>query len=545
MNNYKNPLLTEPAINIQEGHQQILNDLQANILRHHKRKYSRYLFLRFHEGAQVFVRKFMAKMGKGFVNNNVEIQLTSASQQFGRGPLNSNKFTDSNEIFGMYLSFQAYNFLELSNLAPADISFQNATEKLKFATKGFHSGELDNSFSNLHAMILVASNNKKDLDKCINALKNEMQINESGETQNISIIGSQPGEFIFDKESKISSEHFGYVDGISQPRFFPSSNSKKSSVHPSSFSTLESVLVRDLGGEDKFQSFGSFLVYLKLEQDVTAFENLIKQIRGLNLKDKSGARLVENDDDAKAIIMGRYPKGASILKKGRKDEYCLENNFDYDELVSDGKEWKKDDQGIGCPFFAHARKANPRTEESKYKNNNRITRRGVTYQDSENKKGLLFMSFQRDIQEQFEKLLTEMMHSSQLNGVHAGMDLLTGHHNNTRIINGNPNAVIKPTDPLVTYRGGAYFFAPSLSFFKNITKFYPHIEEEIGEGNAMKSNLTPVRKAIKIFDDFKNIQMKPIEFGDHRDEMIKSILEEANKNNAINEITTPKLGSVT
>ncbi|MFT6320919.1 MAG: hypothetical protein ACJAT4_001848 [Granulosicoccus sp.] len=153
------------------------------------------------------------------------------------------------------------------------------------------------------------------------------------------------------------------------------------------------------------------------------------------------------------------------------------------------------------------------------------------------------MSFQRDIQEQFEKLLTEMLHSSQLNGVHAGMDLLTG-HNNTRIINGNPNAVIKPTDPLITYRGGTYFFAPSLSFFKNITKFYPHIEEEIVEENVTSAEPKPVRKAVKIFDNFKNIQMKPIEFGDHRDEMIKSILEEVNTHKAINEIATPKLGSV-
>ncbi|MFK8005260.1 MAG: Dyp-type peroxidase [Saprospiraceae bacterium] len=541
MNAYKNPLLTEPAINIQEGHQQILTDLQANILRHHKRKYSRYLFLRFHEGAQIFVRKFMAKMGNGFVNNDVGIQLTSASQQFGKETLNSKSFTESNEIFGMYLTFQGYNFLELSNLAPADIAFQNASEKLTSATKGFHTGEPDNSFSNLHAMILVASNNRRDLDKCINALKSEMQISKNGEPLYISIIGNQSGESMFDRDNKTYSEHFGYVDGISQPRFFPSSNSQKSSVQLSSFSTLDTVLVRDLGGEDKFQSFGSFLVFLKLEQDVVAFEKLIKQIRGLNLKDKSGAPLVENDDDAKAIIMGRYPKGASILKKGRKDEYCFDNNYDYDELVSDGKEWKKDDQGIGCPFFSHARKANPRTVDSRYKNNNRITRRGVPYQDSENKKGLLFMSFQRNIQEQFEKLLTEMLHSSQLNGVHAGMDLLTGHHNNTRIINGNPNAVIKPTDPLITYRGGAYFFAPSLSFFKNITKFYPHIEEDI---NMAKSTLRFERKAVKIFDDFKNIQMKPIEFGDHRDEMIKSILEEANQNKAINEIATSKIGPV-
>ena len=541
MNKYIDSLLKEPAINIKEGHEPILNDLQANILRHHKRKYSRFLFLKFHKGARVFVRNFLAKMGNGFTKNDVQIKLTSASQQYGKGNTNTKKFSASDEVYGMYLTFQGYSLLELSNLAPADISFQNTSVKLKNATKGFHSAEVNDYFSNSHAMILVATNNKRDLEKSINALESEMQISKNGEGKYISIIGDQPGESLFDKKNKVNLEHFGYVDGISQPRFFPSSNSQKSSVHPSSFSSLDTVLVRDLGGEKKFSSYGSFLVFLKLEQDVNAFEKLIKQIRELNLKDKNGAPLVENDDDAKAVIMGRYPKGASILKKEKKDEFSLDNNYSYDELVSDGKEWKKDETGIGCPFFSHVRKSNPRNADSNYKLNNRIARRGVPYQDSEDKKGLLFLSFQRNIHEQFEKLMTEMLHSSQLNGVYSGMDLLTGHHNNSRIINGNPNAVIKPTAPLVTYKGGSYFFAPSISFFKNSTKFYPHIEEDI----SGKSTRKPETKMVKLFDEFKNIQMKPIELGDHRDEMIKSILEEVNQKDRINNTATPKIGSIT
>jgi len=121
MNKYIDSLLKEPAINIKEGHEPILNDLQANILRHHKRKYSRFLFLKFHKGARVFVRNFLAKMGNGFTKNDVQIKLTSASQQYGKGNTNTKKFSASDEVYGMYLTFQGYSLLELSNLAPADI----------------------------------------------------------------------------------------------------------------------------------------------------------------------------------------------------------------------------------------------------------------------------------------------------------------------------------------------------------------------------------------------------------------------------------------
>src|SRR5262249_34824023 len=79
---------------------------------------------------------------------------------------------------------------------------------------------------------------------------------------------------------------------------------------------------------------GSFLVYVKLEQDVAKFQALVAGM---------AKKLGVDADEAAALLIGRLKSGQSLMKpKGEAS-----NHFDYES----------DPQGKTCPLSAHVRKA--------------------------------------------------------------------------------------------------------------------------------------------------------------------------------------------
>ena len=105
--------------------------------------------------------------------------------------------------------------------------------------------------------------------------------------------------------------------------------------------------------------------------------------------------------------MGRFQGGTVVVQSSQEDNKYKGNNFNYSE----------DPQGSKCPFFAHARKVNPRgdtgnpflvstptrLEEEKM---HRIARRAINYgplpsEVPEKDAGLLFMCFQASLTNQF------------------------------------------------------------------------------------------------------------------------------------------------
>jgi deferrochelatase/peroxidase EfeB len=102
-------------------------------------------------------------------------------------------------------------------------------------------------------------------------------------------------------------EHFGYVDGISQPLFFKDENERfKANATPSSRSTLawdpfaplKLVLVKD-PLVTTVDACGSYFVFRKLEQDVRAFKVAEQQIAtALNFSGEERQR-------AGALVVGR------------------------------------------------------------------------------------------------------------------------------------------------------------------------------------------------------------------------------------------------
>ncbi len=280
-------------------------------------------------------------------------------------------------------------------------------------------------------------------------------------------------------------EHFGFRDGVSQPLFLK--RDIENEAQHSDFSKwaprapLNLVLFKDSLGE-KPESYGSFLVYRKLEQNVKGWNNDVVN----NLAQKLKGSGTANPALAGAYTMGRFQDGTPVvLQNAPTSQQPEENNFNYQD----------DPNALKCPFHAHTRKVNPRgdtgteveipLEEEKM---HRIVRRAINYgalpsEEPETGAGLLFMCFQASLANQFNFMQKAWAKERNFVRRDVGTDVVIGVEKKENDHNGNPVAVTEtyqwPTNwgqqgqteadftHWVTMKGGEYFFAPSMSFLKS------------------------------------------------------------------------------
>lgn len=294
------------------------------------------------------------------------------------------------------------------------------------------------------------------------------------------------------KDSVAHVEHFGYVDGRSQPLFLEEQvASEKSQGGISTYdpsAPLSLVLVRDPLGKDE-SSCGSFLVFRKLEQNVRGWNRAVAAL---------AAELGVKQELAGAMAMGRFRDGTPVVSQSTSGRTDVPNDFDF----------STDPQGLRCPFQAHIRKTNPRGEAIgvagdktlESERGHRIARRGIPYggrlttssvpeEQPEGGVGLLFMCYQSDIWEQFEFIQRRWSNNpfflqpakSKMDGYpQTGLDPVIGQ--STRAIKNSPRPAAywpkgwgKETTKVdaqianfVTLKGGEYFFSPSISFLHNL-----------------------------------------------------------------------------
>lgn len=270
-------------------------------------------------------------------------------------------------------------------------------------------------------------------------------------------------------------EHFGYVDGRSQPLML-TADIQVEKVHNGgidrwdpSFGPGQAALVRDPLGTTP-DSYGSFLIYRKLEQNVKKFKERESDLAdALHLED-------EDRERAGAMVVGRFEDGTPlVLEKEARDFNPTPNNFDY----------SADTGGLKCPFHAHVRKINPRAGSDEQRSH-LMPRRGIPFGDPdrdfedednlpEGGVGLLFMAYNREIERQFE--VTQSLWANDPtfpNGLAQGADPIIGQGL-------QPDPVWRPGygeadgalpfafEDFVTMRGGEYFFAPSRGFLKTVS----------------------------------------------------------------------------
>jgi Dyp-type peroxidase family len=268
-------------------------------------------------------------------------------------------------------------------------------------------------------------------------------------------------------------EHFGFVDGISQPLYRTTdvaASGPHSVFDPSA--GLVSLLVADPFSSAP-DAFASFFVFRKLEQNVSGWRQAVAA---------TAARLDLQPALAGAMAVGRFQNGDPVIASGAASgppAASPANDFDY----------SGDRDGLRCPYHGHIRKANPRGDTDRNfgsgdgtltpgERNRRIARRGVTYGNRASDLsdapttgvGLLFMCYQANIPDQFG-----FMQKSWVNNTHfgraipgVGQDAVIGQGD--RSVDqvwpqawGGPGSVPLPDfGKFVTSRGGEFFLAVSI-----------------------------------------------------------------------------------
>lgn len=263
-------------------------------------------------------------------------------------------------------------------------------------------------------------------------------------------------------------EHFGFRDGISQPRVqgFEESGDMLAGHfvfgYPRFAGEPPYLAGTDPGG---YMQNGSFMVFRRLAQDVRAFREFCTN----KVAELSAQLPGMSSSHLGALLVGRWPSGALATMQVPQDPGPggSENAFDFSDDAS----------GRKCPFGAHIRKVNPRAGPKDVVDVPRILRRGIPFGpafelDPKAERGLAFVSFQSSIVEQLELLTSSWMNSPLRPAPRAGHDLLVGRARNERSLElPGPSGPVLVTDggrQWITPTGGAYLFAPSISALERI-----------------------------------------------------------------------------
>ncbi|SEA90194.1 Dyp-type peroxidase [Variovorax sp. YR216] len=292
------------------------------------------------------------------------------------------------------------------------------------------------------------------------------------------VVAVQPTRSWREGSNANGREHFGFLDGFSQPGL------KKVEPPPLPRDTVppgDLFLGRDnsLGDRPDPKSAppallqdGTFLVVRKLRQHLDHLHAALDS----HLKDKG-----LGDEDAKAKrkqailekMMGRRQDGTPLVAPASG------NDFDYD----------KDADGRQCPFHAHVRRANPRDGREPMP---RIVRAGMSYGERLDAnadpkanpgaapnadRGIVFMAYCASISEQFEVIQRWIAggNSSGVSSAQADPFLAVPKPGDRRTFrcleSGSPNDILRVDlgdKPFATLQWGLYLFVPSMDALRHL-----------------------------------------------------------------------------
>jgi Dyp-type peroxidase family len=300
------------------------------------------------------------------------------------------------------------------------------------------------------------------------------------------------------------TEHFGFVDGISQPAI-EGYHQSSSPLHklkagefllgypneyglftdrPMAAPSLDPRGILPLDSEQSprrdFGKNGTYLVFRQVRQNVPAFRNTLDELT----RNPNGTPNREARDRLAAQMVGRWPSGASLVLSPERDDVtqAKANEFRYHA---------EDRLGLKCPIGSHVRRANPRdaldplpgTETSLAVNrHHRLIRRGRAYgpplpegavDDAD--RGLILIFVNAMIARQFEFVQHSWINDPHFNGLHNDSDPIVG--------SSTKNEFAAPGEPIgrrctglprfVTVTGGGYFFLPGIRALRYLAEVTP------------------------------------------------------------------------
>ena len=457
----------------------MLQRLQCNILKPHGRDFAAHMFLTFHGGIPQV---------KAWMKTFADDYITSALKQWEETRAFTSHGTPGGLVGSLFLSAEGYRYLDLpvDDFPEEGRTFLDGMKHhgLDIIGSLIHTNNRDPAPAKweagyqglIHAMLLLAHDDQTDVQAAVNAVTADLAgigtvlVVEHGNVLR-NVQPQAEGKAEPPKKGQ-PIEHFGYVDGRSNPLFLTADIEKErvgggiEHWHPGA--SLRLVLVQDPLA-DVEDSFGSYFVFRKLEQNVEAFHHAIASL---------ASQLGVTPELAGALAVGRFKDGTPVTLQGA-DGLKDVNNFNYDD---------SDRHGQKCPFHAHVRKVNPRGTTPftslESERGRRIARRGIPYgqQNAANPPragvGLLFMCYQRDIHHQWEFIQRTWSDNPNfprnLLLPDTGDDPIIGQDSDSNGAQKWPKAwnsadtKRRDVGGYVTLQGGEFFFAPSLSFLTSL-----------------------------------------------------------------------------
>lgn len=532
-------------------YKKMFEKLQGNIVKGHGRDYSANIFINFSATGSKLGQQ-IAALAKKYIRSTLN-QLEE-SERYKR-------FKVPGTLFGnLFLTVEAYRRLGIADATlqswfhdkienPSDPRFPQKSTFLNGMTAaaedfGDNVEDVEPGYRDqpIHVLLLLADDDEGYLMREVNKVVVQL------EEMNAQICAIELGKALRNEDGE-GIEHFGYVDGRSQPLFlasdfkgldksgkidFKNTTEKvndKAKLREAAeidlwdpFAKLDLVLLKDQAVEDPF-AFGSYFVFRKLEQNVLGFSIAEEKLADdLNLEGSDRER-------AGAMAVGRFRDGTPlVLSQVDGVVPTKSNNFRFDSLDSELKANNPapDELGLKCPFHAHIRKTNPRQsteipvvgvpapapdpaavlDQEKRDRKRRIARRGIPYGDRPQHPssrfqpladlpkggvGLLFACFQRSIIEQFAFMQKTWVNNVGFKKPLTGIDPLIGQPLTEPHTGGQPpnpphfwrdkygaKEPLKPDEVthatefnlsgFIKFRGGDFFFAPSLPFLFGLGK---------------------------------------------------------------------------
>jgi Dyp-type peroxidase family len=331
-----------------------------------------------------------------------------------------------------------------------------------------------------HVLVVVAADTLADLEVEVGRVE-ELLFSPRG--SGASIVFKQEGRTQLG--TLAGHEHFGFLDGVSQPGLRGRISSSRHDVltprqnpdDPHQGKPGQDLLwpgefvfgyrgqsahreVAEAGFDSltdgaghavvpRWAADGSYLVFRRLRQDVHAFHSFLHdQAAALGLTPAGlGARLV-----------GRWASGAPTMREPDADDPslggddCANNHFEFLEATPSTRHPTGRDQcsdttfpqspgdpgGDRCPFAAHIRKSYPRDDLREAETQTRrLLRRGIPFGPSSQStpevpvadgvdRGLLFMAYMTSIVGQFEFVTKRWVNAPDFSALNTGLDPIIG-----------------------------------------------------------------------------------------------------------------------
>jgi len=336
-----------------------------------------------------------------------------------------------------------------------------------------------------HVLILVAADTLADLEAEVARVE---QLLFSPHGSGASIVFKQEGRTQLG--TLAGHEHFGFLDGVSQPGLrgrisrswhdvltlrqnpddpdqgkpgqdlvwpgefvfgYPGQHPHRKVTEPG-FDSLTDGAGHALA--PRWAADGAYLVFRRLRQDVHGFHSFLHD---------HAAQLEVTPAALGARLVGRWASGAPTMREPHADnpslggDECANNNFEFQEETKPTQKKPGDDQcedttypqspgdktGARCPFAAHIRKSYPRDDlsdgdgDEREAQTHRLLRRGIPFGPSSRStpevpvddgidRGLLFMAYMTSIVDQFEYVTKRYVNDPDFKDRHAGVDPILG-----------------------------------------------------------------------------------------------------------------------